>query len=98
LGLWLNPQIDMKTVSDNILEEVVKNAEYSNADISAFFYTTDEALSKKGKLYARIKESGETNLTGMRAEEDIKDKDGDDIVRVGKKIRLRLCANCATRR
>ena len=24
LGLWLNPQIDMKTVSDSILEEVVK--------------------------------------------------------------------------
>ncbi|HEX8638754.1 MAG TPA: hypothetical protein VF692_11865, partial [Pyrinomonadaceae bacterium] len=86
LGLWLNPQIDMKTVSDNILEEVVKNAEYSNADILRLFYTTDEAMVEKGKLYARVKESGETNLTGMRAEEDIKDKDGDDIVRVGKKI------------
>src|ERR671916_1331936 len=30
LGLWLSPQIDMKTVSDSILEDVVKNAEYSN--------------------------------------------------------------------
>src|SRR5436853_2535648 len=27
LGLWLNPQIDMKTVSDSILEEVVKTSE-----------------------------------------------------------------------
>ena len=39
LGLWLNPQIDMKTVSDSMLEEVVKNAEYYNADDpQAFLY------------------------------------------------------------
>ncbi|MDQ3130500.1 MAG: DNA-directed RNA polymerase subunit beta [Acidobacteriota bacterium] len=86
LGLWLNPQIDMKTVSDNILEEVVKNAEYNNADILRLFYTTDEASVEKGKLFVRIKSEGETNLTGMRSEEDIKDKDKEDVVRVGKKI------------
>src|SRR6266481_708352 len=38
LGLWLNPQIDMRTVSDSILEEVVKSAEYSNSSILKLFY------------------------------------------------------------
>jgi len=86
LGLWLNPQIDMKTVSDNILEEVVKNAEFNNADILRLFYTTDEAVVEKGKLFVKVKTEGDTHLNGMRAEEDIKDSDKEDIVRVGKKI------------
>lgn len=85
LGLWLNPQIDMKTVSDNILEEVVKNAEFSNADILSLFYTVDEAIVEKGKLFIKVKEEGDTHLTGMRAEEDIKDKK-EEIVRIGKKV------------
>jgi DNA-directed RNA polymerase subunit beta len=85
LGLWLNPQIDMKTVSDNILEEVVKNAEFTNADILSLFYTVDDAIVEKGKLYVKVKEEGETHLTGMRAEEDIKDKK-EEIVRIGKKV------------
>src|SRR5213083_1728263 len=50
LGLWLNPQIDMKTVSDSILEEVVKNAEYTNADVLKLFYTIDQTVVSKGKL------------------------------------------------
>lgn len=86
LGLWLNPQIDMKTVSDNILEEVVKNAEFNNADILKLFYTTDEAVVEKGKLFVKVKTEGDTHLNGMRAEEDIKDSDKEDVVRVGKKI------------
>ncbi len=85
LGLWLNPQIDMKTVSDNILEEVVKNAEFTNADILKRFYTTDEVVIEKGKLFVRVKEDGETSLKGMRAEEDIKDKK-EVVVSSGKKI------------
>jgi DNA-directed RNA polymerase subunit beta len=85
LGLWLNPQIDMKTVSDNILEEVVKNAEFNNADILSLFYTVDEAMVEKGKLFIKVKEDGNTHLTGMRAEEDIKDKK-EEIVRIGKKV------------
>src|SRR4029077_12129439 len=72
LGLWLNPQIDMKTVSDSILEEVVKNAEYSNANVLSLFYVTDEVVVEKGKLFVKVPESGETHLVGMRAEEDIK--------------------------
>ena len=85
LGLWLNPQIDMKTVSDNILEEVVKNAEFTNADILKRFYTTEEVVVKKSKLYVKVKAEGETHLKGMKAEEDIKDK-GETVVAVGKKI------------
>ncbi len=85
LGLWLNPQIDMKTISDNILEEVIKNAEYSNADILKLFYTSDEISVSKGKLFVSVKTEGKTHLEGMRAEEDIKDG-GEDVVRIGKKI------------
>ncbi len=84
LGLWLNPQIDMKTVSDNILEEVIKNAEFTNADILRHLYTTDEVGIEKGKLFVKIKE-GETSLKGMRAEEDITDKK-ETIIGHGKKI------------
>jgi DNA-directed RNA polymerase subunit beta len=85
LGLWLNPQIDMKTVSDNILEEVIKNAEFTNADILRHLYTTDEVNIEKGKLFVKIKDDGESNLKGMRAEEDIKDKK-EVVVSHGKKI------------
>ncbi|HEX2639355.1 MAG TPA: hypothetical protein VHL50_02240, partial [Pyrinomonadaceae bacterium] len=85
LGLWLSPQIDMKTVSDNILEEVVKNAEFGNADILKLFYTIDEAFVEKGKVFVKVKPEGDTHLVGMRAEEDIKDKK-EEVTKVGKKI------------
>ncbi len=85
LGLWLSPQIDMKTISDDILEEVVKGAEYTDGDIIKLFYTIDTASAEKGKLFVKVKKEGDTHLVGMRAEEDIKDKK-EDIVRVGKKI------------
>jgi DNA-directed RNA polymerase subunit beta len=85
LGMWLNPQIDMKTVSDSILEEVVKNAEYSNADLLKLFYSIDEAVVAKGKIYMKVKADGATNLVGMRAEEDIKDKK-EEITKTGKKV------------
>jgi DNA-directed RNA polymerase subunit beta len=85
LGLWLNPQIDMKTIPDNILEEVIKNAEYSNAEILKLFYVSDDVLIEKGKLLIKVKPEGSTNLEGMKSEEDIKDGK-EDVVRVGKKI------------
>jgi len=85
LGLWLNPQIDMKTVSDNILEEVVKNAEYTNADILKLFYTTDTVSIEKGKVFINVPSEGNTNLAGMRAEQDIKEK-GEEVTRRGKKV------------
>ena len=85
LGLWLSPQIDMKTVSDNILEEVVKTAEYPDSEILKLFYSVDEAVVSKGSLYLKVKSDGDTNLVGMKAEEDIKDKK-EDVTRKGKKI------------
>jgi len=85
LGLWLSPQIDMKTVSDNILEEVVKNAEYGDAEILKLFYTTDEVEVEKGKVYLKVKSEGDTNLVGMRSEESLKNK-GEDVIKTGKKV------------
>jgi DNA-directed RNA polymerase subunit beta len=85
LGLWLNPQIDMRTVSDQILEEVIKNSEFTNADILKQFYVIDEVQVQKGKLFITVKEDGETNLSGMRAEETIKDGK-EEVTHVGKKI------------
>src|SRR5437762_1322520 len=85
LGLWLNPQIDMKTVSDSILEEVVKNAEFTNSHILRLFYTTDQAIVEKGHVYIKVPKEGDTHLAGMRAEQDIKDKK-EEITRKGKKV------------
>ncbi len=85
LGLWLNPQIDMKTVNDSLLEDVIKNAEYNNAEILKLFYTSEDVMVQKGKLFVKVKPEGDTHLEGMKSEEDIK-ADGEDIVRIGKKI------------
>ena len=85
LGLWLKPQIDMSTASDAILEEVVKTAEYNNTDLLGEFYTTDEVGVKKGKLYVKVKEEGDTNLSGMRTENAI-NKGSKVLVKDGRKI------------
>src|SRR5687767_2153613 len=85
LGLWLNPQIDMKSVSDNILEEVVKGAEFNNADILKLFYAVDEAATEKGKIFLKVKPEGDSHIVGMRAEETIKEK-GEEVTRTGKKV------------
>ncbi len=85
LGLWLKPQVEMKSLSDNLLEEVVKNASFSNSDIISTFYTGDEIRTEKGRIFVKIKDAGESNLVGMRAEDEIKGKD-EAIVRAGKKI------------
>jgi DNA-directed RNA polymerase subunit beta len=86
LGLWLNPQIDMKTVSDSILEEVVKSSEYSDSEILKLFYNIDVVTVDKGKFAIKVKPEGDTNLVGMRADEDLKDKAGEDVVRKNKKV------------
>ncbi len=86
LGLWLKPQVDMKTVlNDNLLEEIIKGSTFNNADILREFYTTDEIRLDKGKVFVKVKPEGETNLVGMRGETEIKGKD-DAVVRAGKKI------------
>src|SRR6478672_493349 len=86
LGLWLNPQIDMKTVSDSILEEVVKSSEYSDSEILKLFYVTDTVTVTNGKFGMKVKSDGDSNIVGMRADEDLKDKSGEDVVRKNKKV------------
>ncbi|MGI8555733.1 MAG: DNA-directed RNA polymerase subunit beta [Pyrinomonadaceae bacterium] len=86
LGLWLNPQVDLKTVSpDSLLEEIIKNYNYGDADILRQFHTTDEVRLDKGKIFIKVKEDSDSNLVGMRGEKDVKDK-GEAIIRAGKKI------------
>lgn len=85
LGLWLNPKVDMKTLSDSGVEEVVKSAEYTNADILRLFYTVDRVYTEKGSVYFSVKPQGETHLAGLRAGETIKEGK-EEITRTGKKI------------
>ena len=85
LGLWLNPPVDMSTLSDNVLEEVVKNAEFGDAEILKMFYTSDEVKIEKNRIYINIKEDGVTNLLGMKSAEDVKDGK-DTILQTGKKV------------
>ncbi len=85
LGLWLRPQIDMKTASDQILEEVVKNAEYTNSDLIEEFYTTDEIRIDKGKFFIKVNKEGTTNLSGMRTKDPIK-KGRKVLVKAGRKV------------
>ncbi len=86
LGVWLNPVVakDMQ-VTDAILEQLIKEASFSNSDILRSFYASDEIQIKGGKLYVQIRETGDSNLIGMYSEEEIKGKD-ESIVRAGKKI------------
>ncbi|MFV0389368.1 MAG: DNA-directed RNA polymerase subunit beta [Pyrinomonadaceae bacterium] len=85
LGLWLRPQIDMSTASDAVLEEVVKNAEYSNSDLIKEFYIIDQINIEKGKLLIAVKEDEDTNLIGMRTDDAIK-KGSKVLVKEARKI------------
>jgi DNA-directed RNA polymerase subunit beta len=86
LGIWLNPTVELKSITaDNILEEVIKNTPFTNADILRIFYTGDEVTVKKGHLFITVDKDGSTNLVGMHAEKDVKGK-SETIVKKGKKI------------
>ncbi|HEX8399396.1 MAG TPA: DNA-directed RNA polymerase subunit beta [Pyrinomonadaceae bacterium] len=86
LGLWLSPKFDLSGLtSDSLIEEVVKNASFSNAEILRLFHTAEDVRVDRGKLMVQLPESGDTNLVGMRADEDIAGKD-DVLVKAGKKI------------
>jgi DNA-directed RNA polymerase subunit beta len=87
LGLWLNPSFDPTMLtSDAVVDEVVKNTSFTNADILKTFYTGDHIRIDGGRLLVQIRESGPTNLVGMRAEQEIPGKDGEVLVRATKKI------------
>jgi DNA-directed RNA polymerase subunit beta len=84
LGLWLSPKVEMKNLADNLLEDVIKNSSFSNADVLREFYSADEVRVDKGRLFVKTPE-GESNLAGMIAENEVKVK-GETVARAGKKI------------
>src|ERR1700730_18112756 len=87
LGLWFSHEVDSKAVlKDAQLEELVKNASFTDEDLLRALYVTDEIHLKAGRLLVRVPESGPTNLVGMRVDQDIKARGGEPIVRAGKKV------------
>jgi DNA-directed RNA polymerase subunit beta len=86
LGIWLNQQVELSSItSDPILEEVIKNSAFTNSDILRYFYANDEVRLEKGKIFIKVKPEGSTNLVGMHAAKEIKGK-SESIVKSGKKI------------
>src|SRR4026208_74412 len=87
LGLWFNPKTDVKSVrTDSQLEEVVKNASFTDEDMLKAIYVTDQVHLKDGRLLVQVPEQGAPNLVGMKVDFDIKGKGPDPIVRSGKKV------------
>ena len=88
LGLWLSPKYDLSDLhNDQLIEEVVRNASFSNSEILRLFHQADEVRVEKGKLFMLVPEKGSSGLTGMFSENDVEGgKDGEPIVKAGKKI------------
>ncbi|MDQ5839432.1 MAG: DNA-directed RNA polymerase subunit beta, partial [Acidobacteriota bacterium] len=88
LGIWLNPQFKPKSFgSDSHLEEAVKNAAFADEDILRAFYIGDEVRVEEGRLFVQVREEGQTNLVGMKAEHDLKGRGASEpIVKAGKKV------------
>src|SRR6266403_2063996 len=81
LGLWFSHEVDSKAVlKDSQLEDLVKNASFTDEDLLRALYVTDEIRLKDGRLLVQVPESGSTNLVGMRVDQDIKSKGGEPIV------------------
>ena len=88
LGLWLSPKFDLSNLhNDQIIEEVVKNAAFSNSEILRLFHTADEVRVENSKLFVALPEKGVSSVVGMFSENEIAGgKDGEPIVKAGKKI------------
>ena len=88
LGLWLSPKFDLSNLhNDQIIEEVVRGAQFSNSEILRLFHNSDEIRIQNGRLFVSVPEKGAGNLVGMFAETDVAGgKDGEPILRGGKKI------------
>ncbi len=87
LGIWLDPQFEHRQLtSDAHLEEAIKNASFSDADILRAFHTADEVRAEQGRLFIKVSESGSSNLVGMRVDFDVTGRGPDPIVRSGKKV------------
>jgi DNA-directed RNA polymerase subunit beta len=87
LGLWFSHEVDSKAVlKDAQLEDLVKNASFTDEDLLRSLYVTDEVHLKAGRLLVQVPEAGKTNVVGMRADSDIKSKSGEVLVKAGKKV------------
>jgi DNA-directed RNA polymerase subunit beta len=88
LGIWLNPQFDPKAFgSDAQLEEAVKNAAFSDEEILRAFYVVDEVRVQDGRFFVQVTPEGQSNLAGMKVEQDLKPRGASEpVVRAGKKI------------
>ncbi|HKR14739.1 MAG TPA: DNA-directed RNA polymerase subunit beta [Pyrinomonadaceae bacterium] len=91
LGLWFK-QGEEKIAAfkgartDSQLEDVVKNASFTDEDMIRALYITDEIRLESGHLKVQVREQGPTNLVGMKVDQDIKGKGPDPLVRGGKKV------------
>src|SRR5687768_4767810 len=86
LGVWLSDAFKKKAFGDSLLEDVVKNASYSDEDLLRAFYVVDEVRVEDGRLMVQVPESGRTNLVGMKVDFEIKGRGGDAVVRKGKEV------------
>jgi DNA-directed RNA polymerase subunit beta len=91
LGLWFKKREEEKdnfkgARTDSQLEEVVKNASFTDEDMIRAIYITDEIRLEEGRLMIQVPESRATNLVGMKVDHDIKGKGPDPLVRGGKKV------------
>src|SRR5437667_3926294 len=87
LGLWFNGQDEIKAVrNDSVLEDGVKNASFTDADMLRALYVTDEIRIEDGRLMVQVPEEGSSSLVGMKVDFDIKGRGSESIVRSGKKV------------
>ncbi|MBC7912000.1 MAG: DNA-directed RNA polymerase subunit beta [Pyrinomonadaceae bacterium] len=87
LGIWLSPHVNPKGAgSDSLLEEAIKNASFSDADILRAFHVADELRVEQGRLFIKVPEAGTSNLVGMKVDFDVIGRGSDPIVRSGKKV------------
>jgi DNA-directed RNA polymerase subunit beta len=86
LGLWFTQRPDTKSKhGDSLLEEMVKNASFTDEDILKSIYVTDEIRLEEGRLMLQVPEDRSTNLVGMKVDFDIKGR-GEPIIKSGKKV------------
>ncbi|MCA1591795.1 MAG: DNA-directed RNA polymerase subunit beta [Acidobacteria bacterium] len=88
LGIWLNPEFNSKGFgSDAELEDAIKNASFTDENILRAFYIADEVRAEGNRLFIKVREDGQTNLSGMKSEHDLKGRGSSEpIVKAGKKI------------
>jgi DNA-directed RNA polymerase subunit beta len=79
-ALGLMEKIDLERIgSDSQLEDEIKRASFSDAEVLRMFYTSLKAEIHNGKLHVSPSEA----LVGLHLAENVEDKSGDVLVRGG---------------